>query len=93
MTIKIQRGGLSSRVWSGRGWDPKLRLSAYHPESITLDFKIDSGGRGGGTTEVLVSIDGESFEHIAQTMIQANPKAASRAFAAALQAHAAEPAT
>jgi hypothetical protein len=81
MAIEVLRGGETARAWSGTGWDVSLVPSS--PNAIRIKFKIAS--KGGGTTDVSVQVDSDSFKDFARAMMKANQNKAIKAFGAALQ--------
>lgn len=82
MAISVKRGGLTSTRWYGDGHDVRLHKGDQGP---TIDFCLPS--KGGGTTEVRVSIDQGHFSELAWFMMQADPQAAIAAFGAAMYRH------
>lgn len=81
MAINVLRGGKTANNWSGHGWNTKLGNLKAGP--IFVRFEMAS--KGGGVSDVMVKLDKDEFERIAKAMMRSNPKAAIKAFAAAMQ--------
>lgn len=81
MAITVKRGGETSSIWSGSGWD--VRLARRLGEALLIKFKIAS--KGGGTTDILVKIEKDSFDDVARTMFRTSNRSAMSAFIDALR--------
>jgi hypothetical protein len=81
MTINAFRSGETARYWSSDPYDRKLVQEA---DGIAFYLKMPS--KGGGVTDVKLSVTSESFDTVAKAMIAVDRDVAIRAFGAALLA-------
>jgi hypothetical protein len=82
MAINVKRKGETANRWKGNAWDPRLLFDS-EKKNVQITFSIAS--KGGGTTEVMAQLDGESFGNLAFAMIHADPEAAIEAFETAMK--------
>jgi hypothetical protein len=83
MTIEIKRGGESTGYWSEDGWDVEV-LHNTPGKNIEIRFSIAS--KGGGTTNVIVCVNSDSFGQITNAMMKADTDRATKAFESAMRA-------
>ena len=83
MTIEIKRGGESTGYWSDDGWDVEV-LHNTPGKNIEIRFSIAS--KGGGTTNVIVCVNSDSFGQITNAMMKADADRAIKAFESAMRA-------
>ena len=77
MTIKAVRSGITARYWTKDCYNEKLTNVADQ-----ILFTVSMPSKGGGVTQVQLQVTSESFEALAQSMVDANLGAAVRAFVA-----------
>jgi hypothetical protein len=75
MTINAVRAGDAARYWSSDPYDEEL---SQGEDQIAFSCKMPS--KGGGTTEVKISVTSDSFEEVAKAMFGTNEDAAVLAF-------------
>jgi hypothetical protein len=75
MTIKAYRSGKTAPHWTDDCYKEKL---THGTDKIIFTLSMPS--KGGGVTEVKLQVTSESFEALAESMLDANYNAAVRAF-------------
>jgi hypothetical protein len=80
LAIHILRGGVTSPYWTFEGGNVSVSSGS---DEIKISFSIRS--KGGGRTGLRIEIKKDSFETVAGAMMKSDPKAAMKAFGAALQ--------
>jgi hypothetical protein len=97
MTIDAYRRPATSDTWSNEntGFDEKGNLppnisnvefcGPYHLNKQELSFKFSIASKGGGYTDLLVTVSPDSFEEVMDAMFEVNAEATRAAFAAALE--------
>jgi hypothetical protein len=81
MAIKAFRSGETARHWSDDPFNEELI-----PEIDGISFRFKMPSKGGGVTDVKLSVTSENFDATAKAMIAGSRDAAIRAFCAALLA-------
>lgn len=80
MAIKASRGGVTAPQWYQSDIPVIVRSS---PGSITMHLQLDS--KGGGQTEVMLSVDRKDFEELLAAMLDSDFDGALKSFAVACQ--------
>ncbi|MDW6020647.1 hypothetical protein SAZ10_02600 [Mesorhizobium sp. BAC0120] len=83
MAIIIWRRGARSIYVNRRRVMEEVYLWEFGGKSTCMSFSIPS--KGGGDTIIELQIESDSFAELAAAMMKADPKAATKAFGAALQ--------
>lgn len=81
------RGGRTSAHYWNTGYGVQVRANPY---SVTLETSLDS--KGGGITDVRVSVYPAGFKTLIDSMLAVDKRAALEAFGQALAEHHAKPA-
>lgn len=81
MTISYRRKGKTAKDWYSSG----SAISFPFWKEGTVNFAFEMESKGGGITEVQITVDSEGFRELAKLMIQANRESAISAFGEALQ--------
>jgi hypothetical protein len=80
MAVSYRRKGATAKRWDETG--PAVFFGWPHDSKVI--FGVDLAVPGGGTSNVEIGVDVDSFEGLAFAMIEADPEAAVKAFGAAL---------
>ena len=87
MSIVVQRSGVTARHYNRE--DTKTTLSEGkmpgHPARRGARIHFTMASKGGGESDVLVSISPQDFAQVAELMFEADQNAAIKAFAAVMQ--------
>ena len=83
MAIDVQRGGATSRYWYGAG---SANIRTAYPTDKGVEISIRISGNKGGTTQILCTLEPDTFAQLAGAMMTVAPVAATKAFASALAA-------
>ena len=78
MTIKAYRSGATAPSWDDSSAPFNEKLTPY-PGRDLIAFDLDMPSKGGGITEVQLTVTSESFEDVAKAMITTNPHYATQA--------------
>jgi hypothetical protein len=88
MGISVERGGETSRYYSGGG---SAEIQNYYYGGHQLVVRVKISGNNGGVTEIRCGFDPDTFEKLADVMMKVDSVAATRAFASALLQNSKEP--